>query len=109
VREVQRPTHYAPLLFSGLHRDIINFVKIGRLAVDSAGYEQAFVTLRQTALGLKYGISSEATASKIFVSTEFTRTVKPLPSRSNDNYQASQRASFTSYWLGHQPDVFQNY
>ena len=90
VREVQKPTHYAPLPYSGLHRDIINFVKTARVAVDPTGYEQAFVSLRRTALGLKYGISNEATASKLFVSTEFTRTVRLPPGRPNDNFQASQ-------------------
>lgn len=89
VRELQKPVHYLPLAFSGLHKDILGFVKTGRLAAASAGYEQAFVTLRRTALGLKYGISSEATASKLFVSTEFTKTIRLTQDRANDNFLVS--------------------
>ena len=96
IREVQKPVHYSSLSFSGLHRDIIGFVKTGRIAAGSGGYEQAFVTLRRTALGLKYGIRSEATASRLYVSTEFTRTVTLPPGRPNDNFQVSYKLSYTS-------------
>lgn len=86
VREVQKPVHYSPLSFDELHRDIISFAKTGRLSAGSAGYEQAFVALRRTALGMKYGISSEATASKLFVSIEFTKTIVVPRGRPNDGF-----------------------
>lgn len=89
VREVQKPVHYSPLKFPGLHKDILDFVKTGRLAAGSAGYEQAFVTLRRTALGQKYGINSEVTGSRLYVSTEFTRTVRLPLGRPHDHFQES--------------------
>lgn len=91
VREVQKPVHYSALSFPGLHRDIASFVQTGRLAAGSAGYEQAFVTLRRTALGIKNGVSGEATASKLYVSAEFTKTIKLTQHRPNDNFLVSQR------------------
>lgn len=89
IREVQKPVHYSPLSFPGLHRDIVRFVKTGRLAADSEGCEPASVAMGKTALGLKYGISSEATTPKLYVSAEFTRTVSLPRGRPNDNFQVS--------------------
>lgn len=93
IREVQKPVHHRPLPFLGLHRDIVGYVKTGRLAAGSEGYEPAFVTLRRTALGLKYGISSEAASSRLYVSVEFTRTVLLSSGRPNDNFQVSPSRS----------------
>lgn len=89
IREVQKPVHYLPLPFLGLHRDIVNFAKTGRLAADSEGYEPAIMALRRTALGTKYGISSKVTASRLYVSAEFTRTVNLPRGRPIDNFQVS--------------------
>lgn len=91
VREVEKPVHYSPLSFSGLHKDIMSFVKTGRLAVGDGGYEHASVALRRTGLGLKHGINSEAAVSKLFVSKEFTRTVSIPLGCTNDNFLVSQR------------------
>jgi hypothetical protein len=91
VREVQKPVHYSPMSFSRLHRDIFGFVETGRLAAGSGGCEHAFVALRRTALGLKYGICKEATASKLFVSKEFTRTVQMPLGRPDDNFLVSRQ------------------
>lgn len=93
IREVQKPIHYSPLPFLGLHQDIVGFVKTGRLAARSEGYEPAFIALRRTALGLKYGISSEATASRLYVSAEFTRTVSVPRGHPDDNFQVSPSKS----------------
>ncbi|KAI9733803.1 MAG: hypothetical protein M1818_007070 [Claussenomyces sp. TS43310] len=87
VREIQKPTVFSPLSFSGLHRDIINFVKTGNLVAGSLEYEKAFVALRRTALGRKHGIESKATTSKLYVSREFTRTVLLPQGRSHDQFQ----------------------
>ncbi|KAI9782401.1 MAG: hypothetical protein M1816_001899 [Peltula sp. TS41687] len=88
VREVQKPVHYSALPFRGLHEDIRKFVKTGILAATgSTGYEQVFVTLRRTGLGQKYGINSATASSRLYVSMEFTRTVKLPLNRPNDNFQ----------------------
>ncbi|WEW59693.1 hypothetical protein PRK78_005173 [Emydomyces testavorans] len=85
VREVQKPVHYTPLSFPGLHPDISRFAITGQLS-GFAGYQQAFVALKDTALGQKHGISSQAAMSKLFVSKEFMRTVKLPVGRRNDNF-----------------------
>ena len=90
IREVQKPIHYSHLSFLGLHKDIIRFTKTGRLTAGSEGYEPALVALQRTALGLKYEISSEAAAPRLYVSTEFTRTVSLPRGRPNDNFQVSR-------------------
>jgi hypothetical protein len=87
VREVQKPVHHPALKFPGLHKDIISFAKTGRLAADSAGYEPAFSAMMRTAVGRKYGIASDGTSGKLYVSTEFTRTVNISLGRPSDQFQ----------------------
>jgi hypothetical protein len=87
VREVQKPIHYPAFTFPGLHSCIISFAKTGRLAADSAAYEQAFSALRRTAVGRKYGITGGATSGKLYVSTEFTKTVNVPSGRPYDQFQ----------------------
>lgn len=88
VREVQQ-THYQPFGFPKLHHDILAFTKTGRLAADSTAYIPAFVALRQTTLGRKHRISQFANTSKLYVSVEFTRTVKFPTVRTYDHFQVS--------------------
>jgi len=89
VREVQKPTHYPALNFPGLHRDMISFVKTGRLAAGSSAYMQAFPALRLTTLGRKHGINGSATSCKLYVSTEYTNSVKVASGRAYDQFQVS--------------------
>ena len=79
IQERQKPVHYSPLHFPGLHRDITRFVETGRLAAGSAGYEHVLIALRRTTIGQKYGINPDSSDSRLYVSTEFARTVN-LPS-----------------------------
>jgi hypothetical protein len=96
IREVQKQVHYSPLTFRGLHRDIVAFANTGRLAADSAGYEQWFMALRRTNLGQKHRIRSEATTSKLYVSAEFSRTLSFPSARLGDNFQGSHQPSFVA-------------
>ncbi|KAK0715578.1 hypothetical protein B0H67DRAFT_665770 [Lasiosphaeris hirsuta] len=73
VREVQKPVHYKPLTYSGLHQNIINFCFTGALKGDE-GYEQVFAALGKTALGKQFKV--QATSSRLFVSSEFTKTIQ---------------------------------
>lgn len=91
VRVLQTPVLHRHLTFPGLHKDITNFVKTGRLAADSAGFEPAINALRRTALGRKFGVSSRGTSGKLFMSTEFTRTIHLPFGRSNDSFHVSQK------------------
>ncbi|KAL8827547.1 MAG: hypothetical protein Q9191_003114 [Dirinaria sp. TL-2023a] len=83
VREMQKPIQYDALAFPGLHKDIFNFIKArGQLPAAGAGYEHWMAMLERTAVGTKYAIQKSSTASRLFVSVEFSRTVK----RPNDNF-----------------------
>lgn len=79
IQERQKPVHYTPFRFPGLHRDILRFAETGRLAAGSAGYEHVLVALRRTTIGQRYGIRPEASETNLFVSAEFVRTVS-MPS-----------------------------
>lgn len=88
VRELQRPVHYTALKFSALHRDITNFAKTGKLTADSGAYELAFSALRKFTLGKKHGVTSTGTSGRLYVSSEFMRTVDvPSGQRAYDNFQ----------------------
>ncbi|KAH8689142.1 hypothetical protein BGW36DRAFT_442375 [Talaromyces proteolyticus] len=85
VREVQKPVKFHPLKFPGLHSDIVRFVETGRLALESTGVEKAFMALKRTSIGRKYGITSHATNTQLYVSNEFMRTVQLPENQPNDN------------------------
>jgi hypothetical protein len=87
VRQLQRPPSYTPHRFERLHPDIINFVKSGKLVARSAGYEQSFEALTRSAVGMKHGISKEATKSLIFSTMEFSKTVIVPAGKPHDSYQ----------------------
>ena len=87
IREVQKPVHYDALVFPGLHEDIVGFIKTrGQLPVAGAGYEHWMAVLERTEVGTKYAIQNSSTRSRLFVSIEFSRTVR----RPNDNFMVSK-------------------
>jgi hypothetical protein len=86
VRQVQSPAHYKALLFPGLHAAISTFAKTGVL-VGESGYEQAFDALARTGVGQKYKV--QRTASRLFVSAEFMRTIDLGHHGPNDNFLVS--------------------
>lgn len=86
VRQVQKPTHYEALTFSGLHPDILHFVKTGNLIL-GCGYEHIFDALARTDIGQKYDV--RRTKSKLYVSMEFMRTIELGNHRTNDNFLVS--------------------
>ena len=83
VREVQRPPHYSALSFPGLHADIRRFVTTGRLTAGYFRYEPASAALGRAPPGNKHGINSESFVTKLFVSKEFSKTVR-LPAGQSD-------------------------
>ncbi|POS85865.1 hypothetical protein EPUL_001935, partial [Erysiphe pulchra] len=78
IRQLQLPVSYNHFEFPGLHQDILNFVKKGTITADANGYESAFNFIAKTSIGKKYGIKRQCTSQKLFVSTEFGRTVSPI-------------------------------
>lgn len=85
VREVQRPVHYEALTWPGINKDIVSFAVTGRLPADSMSFEHAFLALRKTGVGIKFGISDRVQTSRLYVSREFTRSVK-VTGRPHDNF-----------------------
>lgn len=75
VRKLEKPVHYKPLTFGGLHEDIRTFASTGRLYQNSTAFERAFHALRNTRLGQKHRVRRDMEFSKLFVSTEFANTV----------------------------------
>ncbi|KAM3084368.1 hypothetical protein ACMFMG_001526 [Clarireedia jacksonii] len=83
VRQVQRPIHYQPLTFPGLHEVVSRFVETGKLP-EGIWYEHAFEAMAHTSIGQKYNV--RRTASRLFVSGEFMQTVMLGKGVANDNF-----------------------
>jgi hypothetical protein len=91
VRQVKKQVQYDALRFPGLHTDIEAFARTGRLPVDSHAIVHVFQVLSTTALGRKHKVSCRGNhaQSKLFVSAEFTRTVKLYTSSAPDSLLVS--------------------
>lgn len=87
IREIQKPSHRTPEPHNPVHRDIIRFVETGFLSENSYAYEQAFVNLRRTSVGSKYGVEDEATTSRLFTTTDFSKTVALSRGNKDDLFQ----------------------
>ena len=77
VREMKQPRHAQASSQPPLHTDVRFFAHTGKLANGSLQYIQAFVILRQTAVGRRLGVSDCATRSKLYVTQDFSKTVTP--------------------------------
>lgn len=86
VREVKKPLHATPAKQKQLHKDVGSFAETGRLVASSEAFQQAFVALRQTALGRRLGISDNATRSRLFVSQDFSNVVEIQWGKPLDEY-----------------------
>lgn len=86
VREVQIPVHFLPYKPGKLHDDIREFAHSGKLLIRSEAYGSMLSFLRQTALAKSRAIFSESptTTARLFVSTQFHKTVKLT--EPNDNF-----------------------
>ncbi len=87
VIEIQKPSHATPLPHMTVHVDVIAFVEQGRLAAGSTAFEQVFIALRRTDLGVEHGINGSATSSKLYVTNDFRATVNIPRGRPGDIYQ----------------------
>ncbi|EFQ97651.1 hypothetical protein MGYG_00689 [Nannizzia gypsea CBS 118893] len=86
IREVQKAPRFKALAFPGLHEDIKLFCRAGTLTSYSSAYQQAFIALKNTGMGQKHSINSCATSSKLFLSREFSKTIRLPVGEYNDNY-----------------------
>ena len=88
VRQVQQPTKYRALSFPGLHDSIRHFVKTGSLR-QKVPWKQVFDALAETSVGKQHEI--RGTASRLFVSEQFMRTVEIKTSgESSDGFLVSK-------------------
>ncbi|KAI1383848.1 uncharacterized protein F4822DRAFT_438664 [Hypoxylon trugodes] len=88
VRQVQKPTKYVALPFPGLHPIISQFAVTGVLprapsTREEAGFEHMFTYMARTTVGRRFGI--RGTGSRLFVSTEFGRTIRHGKDNASDS------------------------
>ncbi|KAI0836841.1 hypothetical protein F5Y06DRAFT_95513 [Hypoxylon sp. FL0890] len=86
VRQVKKPLAYTPHKFPGLHRDLETFARTGRIPAGSDYFVHVLRALARTSLGRKYKVNHEISSSRLFVSSEFERTVKLVIESVNDNF-----------------------
>ncbi|KAK8175389.1 hypothetical protein IWX90DRAFT_469628 [Phyllosticta citrichinensis] len=75
VRKVEKPSHAKPLLYAGLHADIVTFARTGKLAFGSPCFEHLSAYLTRTATGRKHRLGDEHICTKLLISREFLKTV----------------------------------
>ncbi|KAK4183027.1 hypothetical protein QBC35DRAFT_545071 [Podospora australis] len=87
VRQLKKPPHYEPLTFPGLHKDLEVFARTGRLPTDTYAASHVFRFLSRTGLGRQHRVSPNGNKqSRLFVSTEFERTVRLYTDLGKDNF-----------------------
>ncbi|KAI9683344.1 MAG: hypothetical protein M1829_005414 [Trizodia sp. TS-e1964] len=82
-RQVQKQVHFKALNFQGLHPSILGFARTGNLNTHN-GFEHAFTALGRTSIGKKYNVTH--TESRLFLSSEFLRTVVTTSGPLNENF-----------------------
>ncbi|KAJ0427087.1 hypothetical protein BJY00DRAFT_320561 [Aspergillus carlsbadensis] len=82
-REIQRPRKPNSLKFPGLLESIISFARGGLLVLE--GIVTAAKTLEATQLGLKYHIQGASLVAHLYLSVEFSRTIKLKTSGEKDD------------------------
>lgn len=83
-REVERPRLMEALKFPELHPSVLHFMETGGLAGN--GYLKASTWLESTKLALKYGINASFFLPNLYVSMEFTRTIRLNKGERNDSF-----------------------
>jgi hypothetical protein len=98
IRQVKKPIRYEAHTFPGFHPDLEKFACTARLPPDSNAVSHVFRLLANTALGRKHRVSFRGShaRSRLFVSTEFGRTVKLHTDLTRDAFLVS-RSSHDGY------------
>ncbi|EQB57807.1 hypothetical protein CGLO_02015 [Colletotrichum gloeosporioides Cg-14] len=86
VRQVKKPLHYPALSFPGLAQDIESFALNGRIPAGSQSFVPVLKSLAKTGTGKKFKVADRSTQARLFVSTEFERTIKLTFDLTNDNF-----------------------
>lgn len=90
VRQVKKPLPCTPYTFPGLHRDVETFARTGRFTAGSDVFVSALTFMSRSSTGRKFKVNPKAGSSKLFVTMEFTRTVRIEVVSTNDNFIVSQ-------------------
>lgn len=97
VRQIKKPQQYAANSFPGLHPDLESFARTGRMPADVHYFSHILYSMSRTGIGRKFKIRRKASDSKLFVTTEFDRTVRLNSDLTMDNFMVSiPDATFTS-------------
>ncbi|KEY64737.1 hypothetical protein S7711_05391 [Stachybotrys chartarum IBT 7711] len=86
VRQVKQPFKYPAHTFPGLHETLEVFARTGRLSAGEVHITAMFAVLARTGLGRKFKVSRHARQPRLFMSTEFERTVKVGTDATGDNF-----------------------
>jgi hypothetical protein len=96
VRQVEKRERLAALKFPGMHPNIMQFARTGKLEVvqsakgRKSGFEHAYTFVGRTSIGRHFGVHE--TSSKLFVSREFANTVNtPIGSQEGNNFLVSEQ------------------
>lgn len=98
VRQVKQPFKYPAHTFPGLHETLEVFARTGRLAAGEMHITAMFAMLARTGLGRKFKVSRHARQPRLFMSTEFERTVKVGTDATGDNFIVSTAYQATCLW-----------
>ncbi|OAG11713.1 uncharacterized protein CC84DRAFT_1133705 [Paraphaeosphaeria sporulosa] len=83
-REPEKPFHFTALNTARLHEDIKEFAKSGRVVAGSEAYQPMLSALQCTASGRRHGAFAQNKSPGLYVSKQFSRTVKVT--EPNDNF-----------------------
>lgn len=86
VRQVKKPQQYAAYAFPGLHPDLEGFARTGRMPADAHYFSHILYSMSRTGLGRKFKIRRGVSDSKLFVTSEFDRTVRLNSDLTMDNF-----------------------
>lgn len=86
VRQVKRPPPCPPHKFPGLHRDLDNYARTGRIPGGSEWFVPMFRALSRTGLGRKYRVRRDYVGFPLFLSGEFEKTVKVVVESYSDQF-----------------------
>ena len=85
VREVEKPVHFKAHPVRELDHGVWHFAINGNMPIPCT-FDTVFAYMRKTELGSRYGFCETANGSRLFVSPEYSRTVKITKGQSNDNF-----------------------
>ena len=85
VREVEKPAKFKALPIRSLDPKVWQFAMSGNMP-NPCHFETAFACMSRTALGIRHGLKETKNNSRLYVSSEYPRTIVTANNRQNDNF-----------------------